>query len=893
MPTYKITDPTTGKTLRLTGDSPPSETELNQIFGEVHGTPAPKASKPAAAPAEAPKKPGMWQRFKDQVAGDVTEPLRLGSEAVAGVLNLPAKAYKGYKGAGAFAGTLAGGGGLDNALVAGTEAIGDRNPVQSPLAPSRTSQAIGNHLIQPAVNKLSSVTGQPELVNGLVEAGGDIASLLAMKPALNAVSQPLKVAKAAAGNVKKHGLPFSDKANTYRAATTFDNAMQHSPAAASTNALRQGETNALLGRLKPTAPATGPTMGTVPVHPTPGQASGNYQSAALEQSLTAKDPLFAEQLKFNDAQLNKSAVDNLTTKLGSAADLPPIQPAETTGANIRGKIKGAMAPVLSKEAEMWADVPKYPMPAENTSQAFADVLKTPSTAREAVKKVQKIFKATPNTVEGLQTIERELSSAMKAGTDTDRHFLGIIKQAVKADFEAMGESAVSGDVALHEGKIIFPSKLQEELAGLEGKIAAEQEVAAPDIKAMQAQIAKAGPPSMKMTGETAKSFGERIAKEYAKKFPGQPAPTLGTTKALTDMVGRKAAIEKTLAEMTPAEDVAAKYAAAKKYSREEKFQRFYEGAVSRVRAAGDEHGGVNLTNENVPNQFYNPQGAKDLIKAVGKDGAAEQMTPHVIGELISKTVDANSGVMNVPRAMAYVRQNASTLETLGLTDGVMQTIKGQIPRAIEAELESRGVDVMGNPAMTSLQAVKLIKKYGPAVQKLYGAKGIQALTDYGQMMEIMGRNKYVSYAKGSNTIEKASMAGDLADRVSTLGAVVSGHGWIYSASKNILKGMMGPVSKFSRTQVETILKRALMDPEAAKALMEIAKAGKGADVGAIAKKALKPFMTDMAKVTAAGAVKSATTPPSEKPTNPGEELNELGPDETTEMKSWKTIGSDE
>jgi len=32
MPTYKVTDPSTGKTLRLTGDSPPSETELNQIF---------------------------------------------------------------------------------------------------------------------------------------------------------------------------------------------------------------------------------------------------------------------------------------------------------------------------------------------------------------------------------------------------------------------------------------------------------------------------------------------------------------------------------------------------------------------------------------------------------------------------------------------------------------------------------------------------------------------------------------------------------------------------------------------------------------------------------------------------------------------------------------------
>ncbi|RPJ55915.1 MAG: hypothetical protein EHM12_11140 [Dehalococcoidia bacterium] len=35
MPTYKITDPNTGKTVRLTGDSPPTEQELNDVFSKV------------------------------------------------------------------------------------------------------------------------------------------------------------------------------------------------------------------------------------------------------------------------------------------------------------------------------------------------------------------------------------------------------------------------------------------------------------------------------------------------------------------------------------------------------------------------------------------------------------------------------------------------------------------------------------------------------------------------------------------------------------------------------------------------------------------------------------------------------------------------------------------
>lgn len=38
MPTYKVTDPQSGNSLKLTGDSPPTEQELEQIFSSVKGT---------------------------------------------------------------------------------------------------------------------------------------------------------------------------------------------------------------------------------------------------------------------------------------------------------------------------------------------------------------------------------------------------------------------------------------------------------------------------------------------------------------------------------------------------------------------------------------------------------------------------------------------------------------------------------------------------------------------------------------------------------------------------------------------------------------------------------------------------------------------------------------
>lgn len=64
MPTYRVTDPQTGRTVRLTGDSPPSEAELTEVFKSL-----PQA--PQAAPA-APQAPARtWVDTAKDVAGGV------------------------------------------------------------------------------------------------------------------------------------------------------------------------------------------------------------------------------------------------------------------------------------------------------------------------------------------------------------------------------------------------------------------------------------------------------------------------------------------------------------------------------------------------------------------------------------------------------------------------------------------------------------------------------------------------------------------------------------------------------------------------------------------------------------------------------------------------------
>jgi hypothetical protein len=178
-----------------------------------------------------------------------------------------------------------------------------------------------------------------------------------------------------------------------------------------------------------------------------------------------------------------------------------------------------------------------------------------------------------------------------------------------------------------------------------------------------------------------------------------------------------------------------------------------------------------------------------------------------------------------------------------MTNSVKQVIKGQVPRAIEAELEAKLVDIVGDPSMTALQASKMIRRMGPAVSKLYGEPAMQALRDYGQMMEILGRNKNVSYAKGSTTAEKLSgdMVTNLAEKGAGLAAVVGGHGWVFSAAKNLVKGMFEGSLRIQRQEINKLLQEALMNPAAAEALMKVAKA-KPADVSAVATKYLTPFI---------------------------------------------------
>lgn len=125
---------------------------------------------------------GIWNTVKTIAA----EPFKLAGEAVAAPLNAALKAGKGYMGLASAVKMGLQGASLDEALRAGTDTIGNRNSIESPLGLSETSKFVGDKVLQPAIQKLGSTTGQPELVQGIAEVGGDVAGLLGIKPGISA-----------------------------------------------------------------------------------------------------------------------------------------------------------------------------------------------------------------------------------------------------------------------------------------------------------------------------------------------------------------------------------------------------------------------------------------------------------------------------------------------------------------------------------------------------------------------------------------------------------------------------------------------------------------------------------------------------------------------------------
>lgn len=256
------------------------------------------------------------------------------------------------------------------------------------------------------------------------------------------------------------------------------------------------------------------------------------------------------------------------------------------------------------------------------------------------------------------------------------------------------------------------------------------------------------------------------------------------------------------------------YNSAKK-SYQDYANQFNTGTTAEILQRGNEANGRRLPAEDIPKRFFTETGADDLLRALGPAKAKSNMRQYAIGDLIKRTTDID-GNMNINRSLAWVRQNRSALKKLGLVDEMNGLIRGQVPKALMRQIESKRIDVLSNPVMTMSEARKLLAEYKPALKQLYrdNPEALTKLEDYHKMMQILARNKNVTYGGNSTTVEKGAMSSFF-----TSAAKTGFNAW---ASK-LSRGLWDVISGYGEKQINAILKDAVMNPDTAKSLMKLAE----------------------------------------------------------------------
>lgn len=519
---------------------------------------------------------------------------------------------------------------------------------------------------------------------------------------------------------------------------------------------------------------------------TNAQQTGDLRQAMLEQSLTAKDPELAARLMQQEADNQAILLGRVQNALGKGADMPVTRNSQEIGDQIRGTLAGRATAAKNASQPLWDAIPNYEMPSTSFDDVAAALSGKPlgtKHAEDAVAYLLNYSKDMPRTVEGMQGLERTvndiISAANRSGDRNTVRILGKFKDAIGADFEALSSAASSGDIALHEGRIVRPSELKAELDALQRQ----------------------------------------------KLFPqGGMAPT-GQDAARLD--ANISGLENKISQLQPAEDVATAYSQAKQFSKEQYFDKFRRGTVDNVLAKGNTSNGYRISDEAIGRKIFTPTGANDIVTALGQPMAGSVMKDHAINEIAKNKT--------VPQMMNWINRNKPVLEKLGITNDMRQIVKDKLPQEFDALLQSKRINKANDaPYFTVTEANKLLQTHGNTIKQLYGQDALSALRDYHKMMQIISKNKNVSYGGNSTTAEK--IFGDLTGKASdwALSKVIPGANIFRYAAKLATAGQ--------QEAVNTLLKDAMLDPVKAKELMQIARTANDTEGARRFGLMLKPYL---------------------------------------------------
>ena len=577
----------------------------------------------------------------------------------------------------------------------------------------------------------------------------------------------------------------------------------------------------------------------IKTEPTFAQKTGGQKAAVFEQSAAAKDREIAEILKGKDAQINQEALSAIEKQF----------PGKTGITDIISGVESRSA-ILKAEAERTAQIAtekitplslvKRPQVVGQEIKASLELAK--ETEKEAIKKIYAEIPPDINiNAEPLNAgIKKLFADYEKIGGGSRSLPSDITKQISKRLKETEGKT-VTFD-SLRDWRSQIGEESRAAITGIEPnlKLFRRLKMLENGIDETMDQLLKLGPEqaSIKAAYSEASQRFARYATMFRKGTVGDVLQSgqlaEGGKVAISDIPGRFFRTGK----MDVADDL------IRAIGKDNAGKLIDDYAVNDLLArAGGAEGTLKLgiaykwlgMNKDVLNKYGLYNKFNEIIKTnqVSEQALTKfnEYNKGIASKIIG--VDVDDVIKNVFSGASRARSAVTANNLLNLpgikeNPAAIEGVKNSFKDFLLRQMETSAVDVVGNPVRSLAKAKGVLNEYLPAMRVLYkdAPEKITALLDYHKVLEMLARNKAISFAGGSATAEKFTGTEAMkliGKNLAQYTAVSMGAGWKFSVLKNLWAATFGAPGKFTREKVSALLTEAIHNPDIAKTIMEATK----------------------------------------------------------------------
>jgi len=580
--------------------------------------------------------------------------------------------------------------------------------------------------------------------------------------------------------------------------------------------------------------------------PTFGQKTGSVRATAHEQAATAKNNELKAILKGRDAQINQEGLEYIEKQFPSrkaAGDI--LKPIEEHKAKLSTDAWRAEEAVKEQAAKLSTG---------KRTQQVGEEIKSVLTGNEKTTKeaINKVYAQIPEGVEVSanpikKTLQTVIGDFRKKGGSADTMPTAINKQIVK-------------HLKATKGKTVTFDKLRDWRSQVGEEIRDQYSSSSPNLKLVRRlkmlesgvddamdQMLKSGNKDVAEIYRIASTEFKKYVQTFREKTVGKVLAKGKREAPLSEIPSKFFEQNK----MDAADDLIRAVGVKKASALVDDFI-----GLDLLSSAGTSlEGGGGKTamnwlskNKDMLNKYGLYEKYKNIISAknisTAKIAALREYETSVAGKMLG----TDPGKL-IPKIFSGAGKTQSAkvmgelLEMPGIkgNDTAINGLKNSFKDFILAKIENSGTDILGNPLRSISKIKEVLLTYAPAMKVLYrdNPKQIKALFDYHKLLTILSRNKNVTYAGGSTTVEKMSAQREtintIGRNIGQLVAIQRGKGFFFGAIKNLWSAITGAPGKISQERIEALMVEAIHNPKVAETIMNATKNLSGPALKAVRK----------------------------------------------------------